>query len=58
MAVFEASLDIRRLVEDHFKLNLLIDTLLTKKQRFLFHNQYAKVVELKEEDVEPQSDRS
>ena len=28
-SVFEDSLDIRKLVEDRFKLNLLIDTLLT-----------------------------
>ena len=28
-AVFEDSLDIRKLVDDHFKLNLLIETLLT-----------------------------
>ena len=46
--VFENSLDIRRLVDDHFKLNLLIDTLLTPNQRFLFHNQCSKAVKLDE----------
>ena len=45
-AVFEDSLDIRRLVDDRFKLNLLIDTLLTSNQRFLFFNQRSKVVQL------------
>ena len=45
-AVFEECLDICKLVDDHFKLNLLIDTLLTSYQKFLFFNQSSKVVHL------------
>ena len=45
-AVFEDSLDICKLVDDHFKLNLLIDTLLTSYQKFLFFNQSSKAVHL------------
>ena len=52
-AVFEDSLDICKLVDDHFKLNLLIDTLLTSYQKFLFFNQSSKVVHL--DDPRPKS---
>ena len=45
-AVFKDSLDICKLVDDRFKLNLLIDTLLTSHQKFLFFNQSSKVVHL------------
>ena len=38
-------MDIRRIVDAHFKLNLLLSTLLSKKERFLFLNSSSKVVE-------------
>lgn len=40
--VFEASLDVKKRVEDHFKLRLLIDMLLTREQKFLFDNNHTR----------------
>ena len=42
MATFEDSVDIRRLVDQQYYLNLLVSTLLTREQRFLFLHQKAK----------------
>ena len=42
--IFMEGLDIRKLVDDHFKLNLLIETIFTDTQKFLFKNQHSKIV--------------
>ena len=41
-SVFTESLDVKKLVNTHFKINLLIDMLLTREQKFLFMHHRAK----------------